>query len=313
MTDARPGPAEMDRRTPRLVTLLATFAVGLVAGAVTLGAAPWPGPAWTVASLILLAAIGAIPATTRTGIRGLATLYAGLLAGLAIATWLRISLSDSSFPGIRSLQPVAEWRLAYVAAVAAGLVLASVGFLAGSRRVGLGRDARRASVVLGASLVGSVVIAGGLAIYLGTTALVIPEGAVILHVTMTDGMITLEPATVPAGEIHFIRSQRGHRYEGPFLESGTGPQGTAGDIFHGPLTDADVAMLESGRPPGGQSVAEMYAGTPPGEPPPWPTPDEYGGHGSLAAGRYAWWTLEIGDFPGHARFRDLVFFTVTED
>lgn len=310
MTEARPEPAEADRRTPRLVTLLATFGVGLTAGAVMLGTAPWPGPAWTVASLILLAAIGAIPATTRTGIRGLATLYAGLLAGLAVMTWLRISLSESSFPGIRSLQPVAEWRLAYVAAVAAGLVLVPVGFLAGSRRVGPGRNARRASVVLGASLVGSVVIAGGLAIYLGTTALVIPEGAVILHVTMTDGMITLEPATVPADEIHFIRSQRGHRYEGPFLEYGTGPQGTA---FLGPLTDADVAMLESGRLPDGQSVSEMYAGTPPGEPPPWPTPDEYGGHQRLVAGRYAWWTLEIGDFPGHARFRDLVFFTVTGD
>ena len=35
--------------------------------------------------------------------------------------------------------------------------------------------------------------------YSGTPALVIPEGAVILHVTVTDGMITPEPATVPAG------------------------------------------------------------------------------------------------------------------
>lgn len=312
MTEARPRPAETDRRTPRLVALLAALGVGLVAGALTLGAAPWPGPAWAVAFLILLTAIGAIPATTRTGIRGLATLYVGLLAGLAVTTWLRISLSESAFPGMRSLQPVGEWRLAYVAAVAASLFLVSVGFVVGSRPAGVGGDARRPSVMLGASFIGSVVVAGALALYLGTTALVIPEGAVILHVTMTDGIITLEPATVPAGEIHFIRSQRGHRYEGPNLVSGTGPQGTAGHVFHGPLTDADVAMLESGQLLDGATLVEMYREMPSGEPGPWPTPDEYGGHESLAAGRYAWWTLEIGDFPGHARFRDLVFFTVNE-
>ena len=315
MTGARPMSAETERGTPRLVALLATFGVGLVVGALTLGAAPWPGLAWTVAFLILLTAIGAIPAATRTGIRGLAILYVGLLAGLAVTTGLRISLSESGFPGgWRSVQPVGEWRLAYVSAVAAGLFLVSVGFLVASGRAGIGRDARRPSVMLGASLSGSVVVAGALAMYLGTTAVVIPEGSVILHVTMTDGIITLEPATVPAGEIHFIRSQRGHRYEGPFFVSGTGPQGTAGHVFHDPLADADVAMLESGKLPNGLTPAEVYgANAIVGEPPPWLTRDEYGGQASLAAGRYAWWTLEIGDFPGRARFRDLVFFTVGED
>jgi hypothetical protein len=212
----------------------------------------------------------------------------------------------------RSIQPVSEWRLAYVAAMAAGLFLVSVGFVVGSRRTGAGRDARRPSVLLGASLIGSVVVAGALATYLGTTALVLPEGAVILHVTVTDGMIALEPATVPAGEVYFIRSQRGYRYQGPFLESGTF-DGTAGHTFRGPLTDTQVAMLGGGQLPNGMILADQFAMTPSGQPVPWPAPDEFGGHESLAAGRYAWWTVEVGDFPGHARFKDMVLFTVVED
>jgi len=149
--------------------------------------------------------------------------------------------------------------------------------------------------------------------YSGTPALVIPEGAVILHVTVTDGMITPEPATVPAGEIYFIRSQRGYRFDRPFLESGTGPDGTAGHIFRGPLTDADVTKLKSGQFPNGSRLADQFALVPSGQPVPWPTPDEFGGHELPAAGRCAWWTVEVGDFPGRARFKDLVFFTVVED
>jgi hypothetical protein len=129
-------------------------------------------------------------------------------------------------------------------------------------------------------------------------------------VTVTDGLITVDPATVPAGEVHFIHSQRGHRYAGPFLESGTGPDLIDGRLVRGPLTDDDVAMLQSGRLPHGRNLAEEQSRTPAGEPPPWPTADEYGGHEWLAAGRYAWWTLEVGDFPGGVRFKDLVIFRV---
>ena len=312
MQEARAGSTGDGHRAvsiPALGRYLLIFGIGVAAGAPTLGAVPWPSPPSTAVSLLVLVASGMILAATRTRIRGLAALYLGLLAGLALVLWLRISLAESGLGGMRSLTPVGEWRVGCAASVAAGMISASLGYVVGGRRSDAGRQARPV-VVLGASVPGSAVFATVLAIYLGTTALVIPEGAVILHVTVTDGKVALDPATIPAGEVHFIRSQRGHRYDGPFFVSGTGPQGTAGHIFEGPLTDADVAKLQLGQLPGGTSLVEIYGDMPAGEPVPWPTPDEYGGRESLAPGRYAWWTLEVGDFPGGVRFRDVALFTV---
>ena len=284
--------------------LTALGAVGMLLGAFAPGNAPWGSTVVGAALLVLLAASGAIPVATRTGVRGLAALDAGLLAGIVVTLWLRITLSDASFPGMRSLQPVYEWRAALAVCVAASLFAPAVGFAIGRWWSGRRGDARGSAVLVGASLVAAIVIAGGLAVCLGTTSLVIPEGSVILRVTVTDGMITVEPATVPAGEIHVIRSQRGTPYDGPFLESGTGPSGEGGHIYRGPLTDADIAALEQGELPDGTTVAELYGDMPAGGSAPWPTPDEYGGHESLAPGRYAWWTLEVGDFPGRARTKD---------
>jgi hypothetical protein len=279
-----------------------------VIGALTLGVAPWSNPVAALVSLVALAAIGFLPVATRTGIAGVAAVSVGLLAGLAVATWFRISASEAGWGGFRSTEAVFDWRLAYAASVAAGLFAVAVGYVGAGRLAGrVTREPRRSWRLLGGALLASIVVGGSLAFVLSSSALVIPEGSVILRVTITNGMISLEPAAVPAGEVHFIRSQRGTRFDGPFMASGTGPQGVVGAIFHGPLTDDDIAGLREGRLPDGMTVAELYAGVSPGEPAPWPAPDEYGGHERLEPGRYAWWTLEIVE-PGGPRMKDLVFF-----
>jgi hypothetical protein len=289
--------------------LLAIGAIGLVTGALALGSAlePAPSPVVAVLAVTILAVVGTIPVALRQGTAGLVVLYAGLLAGFMATVMLRISASEAGWGGFRSIFAVADWRLSVAAFLAAGLFAVAAGYLlAGRLRREPERAPRRPWLFLAGALVGSLTAGVALAAWLGTTALVIPEGAVILRVTVTDGMISLEPPAVPAGEVHVIRSQRGRRFDGPFMESGTGPRGVAGHIFHGPLTDADVAGLRAGRLPGGSTVAEVYAGVPQGEPAPWPTPDEYGGHQRLEPGRYAWWTLEVGaDGP---RMKDLVIF-----
>jgi hypothetical protein len=288
--------------------LIAVGALAVAVGALTLGLAPWSSPLSAVVPLIVLAVVGLVPVATRMGVPGLVAAYVGLLAGMAVATWFRTSASEAGWGGFRSIESVFDWRLGYAACVAAGLFAVAVGYVVAGMLAGRAdREPRRPWRLLGGALVGSIVVGGSLAVVLGSSALVIPEGSVILHVTMTDGTISLEPAAVPAGEVHFIRTQRGTRFDGPFMASGTGPQGVAGAIFHGPLTDADIAGLREGRLPDGMTVAEMYASVPPGEPAPWPTPDEYGGHERLEPGRYAWWTLEVTD-AGGPRMKDLVFF-----
>jgi hypothetical protein len=82
------------------------FGIGVAVGASDLGVAPWPSPAPAAVYLVVLAATGTIPAVTRTRVRGLVTL--GLLVGLAIALWLRISLAESELSGMRSIVPVGE-------------------------------------------------------------------------------------------------------------------------------------------------------------------------------------------------------------
>lgn len=287
--------------------LLAVGALAVPVGALTLGLAPWSSLVAAVVLLLVLAVVGLVPVATRTGVSGLAAVSVGLLAGMAVATWFRTSASEAGWGGFRSIEPVASWRLEYAACVAAGLFAVAVGYVVAGTLAGRNdREPHRSWRLLGVALVGSIVVGGSLAAVLGSSALVIPEGSVILHVTMTDGMISVEPAAVPAGEVHFVRTQRGTRFDGPFMASGTGPQGVAGAITHGPLTDADIAGLREGRLPDGTVVAELYAGALPGEPPPWPTPDEYAGHERLEPGRYAWWTLEI-DVEG-PQMKDLVFF-----
>jgi len=286
--------------------LIAVGALGAVVGLLTLGQAPWGGLVMAVVSLAALAAVGVTSVATGTGIPGLCAAYLGLLAGMAATTWFRISGAESGWGMFRSIEPVSHWRLAYLASVGGGLFAVAVGYVVAGR-LSARREPHRPWLALFGALAGSVTAAAALAVLLGTTALVIPEGAVVLHVTVTDGSITLEPTSVPAGEVYFIRSQRGQPYDGPFMESGTGPQGVSGAIFHGPLSDADVAGLEEGRLPDGSSVAELYGTIEPGPLPPWPAPDEFGGHERLDPGRYAWWTLEVTE-PGGPRMRDLVFF-----
>jgi hypothetical protein len=306
-TEVRGAPAPA---VPVPLRLGLIVVIGVVAGGLTLGTAPWGDQGLSAEALLVLLATGLVAALARSGLRGLISLDLALLAGMAIVLSIRVSMADSGLGGVVSLLPVSEWRIAFGASAAAGLFLPAVGWVVGGRLGAASRRIRRPILVLGSTLAGSLVMGATLALVLGATKLVIPEGAVILHVTVTDGEISLEPATVPAGEVYFIRSQRGHRFEGPFLESGTGPEAADGRILRGPLSDEDVARLQSGQLPQGRDLAEEAANTPVGEPPAWPTPDEFGGNEWLAAGRYAWWTLEVVDFPGNVRIRDVVIFTV---
>lgn len=309
MLVASPDGAPISGGLASVVRLALLAGCGLMVGAFTLGLAPWTGPVEVLASLAILAAAGAAVARIEPGRRGWIALHVGLFVGLGVAIWLRISLSSSGMGGFRSILRVEDWRLLYGAAISGGLGLASLGHALASRWMSPVRSPIPLPLVPGASMLGAVVIAAALGVVLGWSPLVIPPGAQILQVTVTDGVIGLEPSTLNAGEIHIIRTQAGRRYEGPFLVSGSGPDGTIDHIVMGRLTDADIAVLKAGDVPGAP-LREGFMNVPSGEPVAWPSPSEYGGHAWYSAGEYAFYTVEVGDFPEHAWIKDLAFFTV---
>lgn len=120
-------------------------------------------------------------------------------AGAALTTWLAGIAMLWFLEALGSRRPALETGAAwYAAAFALASAVAGVGTLVVERR------AMRAAIALaGGVAVGLVALGATLVVVWGSPPR-IPVGAQVVHVSVADSIVRLDPPTVHAGEVHFV-------------------------------------------------------------------------------------------------------------
>lgn len=183
---------------------------------VVTGGPPWSfalTPTWSQGQLVLIIVAGAVLGwTSDRPAHGLAAIGLGILLGLAadlwwFAGWVRPE--DQSFV---SMLPQAEWRsrltgsaLGLIGGVSAGFVTAVVARWLIRRRPGASlRTATRTDfAAIGVAVIGGPLLALGIASAAASSALVVPDGARVQTVWVSDGAIAVDPAVLRAGPTRF--------------------------------------------------------------------------------------------------------------
>ena len=160
-------------------------------------------------------------------------------AGAAVTVWFAVIAALWLLQAVGSSRPALEaeetW---YAVAFALAAAVAAIGTIVVERR------AMRAALALGTGVaVGLVALAAALVVVWGSPPR-IPVGAQVVHVSVVESAVRLNPATVHAGEVHFVVESPGE--EGlsdtfAFISSGYGD-----DDAPLPLGDDAAARLARG-------------------------------------------------------------------
>ena len=177
-----------------------------------------------VPALLLLVML-AIPATLlRAARERIGKARATRWAGVAGTIWFAIIAVAWLFQGFGSSGPAFEaaetW---YAVAFALAAAVAALGTIVVERR------AMRAGFVLGGGVVVGLVALGVALVVVWGSPPRIPVGAQVVHVSVVDSAVQLDPVSVHAGDVHFVVESAGEAGVGDsfaFVSSGYGDEGT---------------------------------------------------------------------------------------
>ena len=189
----------------------------LLSGGLAGDGPPWSfvlTPSWSLGQLVLIALAGAgLGATSGRPAHGLAAVTLGMLLGLGVDLWWLAGFVKPYDQVFVSLLPQEVWRSDMVLAALTMLGLVSAGYATGAVAwrflTGLKGQTDRPrpdhldAVALGVAFVGGSLLAVGITEAAASSALVVPDGALIQTVEVSHGAITVDPAALRSGQWRF--------------------------------------------------------------------------------------------------------------